>query len=123
MATKKLKVKKASTPKIIEETKPRLSTISTVHGENYKTFLTEKYKNRKKWQEPDPKKFYSQIPGTVIKVYVEEGQEVKEGELMMILESMKMKNRIYFLDNGIVKKIYVNENERIPKGHLMVELK
>jgi len=123
MATKKTEVKKTSTPKKSEETKRRLSTISTVHGENYKTFLTEKYKNRKIWEEPNSKKIYSQIPGTVIKVYVKEDQKVKEGELMMVLEAMKMKNKIYFLNDGIVKKIYIKETERIPKGYLMVEMK
>lgn len=123
MATKKTEVKQTSDPKKSEDTKPRLSTISTVHGENYKTLLTEKYKNRKVWEEPNPKKFYSEIPGTVIKVYVENGQKVKEGELMMVLEAMKMKNKIYFPADGTVKKIYVNEDEKIPKGHLMVEMK
>jgi len=123
MVTKKTEVNKAPEVKKDEKVKPRLSTISTVHGENYKTLLTEKYKNRKKWEEPNPKKFYSEIPGTVIKVYVEEGQKVKEGELMMVLEAMKMKNKIYFLEDGTVKKIYVNEDEKIPKGHLMVEMK
>jgi len=123
MATKKAEENKAPASTKSENAKPRFSTISTVHGENYKTLLTEKYKNRKKWEEPNPKKFYSEIPGTVIKVYVEEGQKVKEGELMMVLEAMKMKNKIYFLEDGTVKKIYVNEDEKIPKGHLMVEMK
>jgi biotin carboxyl carrier protein len=123
MVTKKTEEKKDETPKKNEKAKARLSTVSTVHGENYKTFLTKKYKNRKKWEEPNPKKFYSQIPGTVIKIYVDEGQKVKEGELMMVLEAMKMKNKIYFIADGIVNKIYVKENEKIPKGHLMVEIK
>jgi len=123
MVTKKTEVNKAPEGTKDDKAKPRLSTISTVHGENYKTLLTEKYKNRKKWEEPNPKKIYSEIPGTVIKVYVEEGQKVKEGELMMVLEAMKMKNKIYFLEDGTVKKIYVNEDEKIPKGHLMVEMK
>ena len=42
---------------------------------------------------------------------------------MMVLEAMKMKNKIYFPIDGTVKKIYVTENEKVPKKHLMVELK
>ena len=42
---------------------------------------------------------------------------------MMVLEAMKMKNKILFTQNGVVKKIYVSENEKIPKNHLMIELK
>lgn len=106
-----------------KEPAKRFSTISTVHGDKYKTYLTEKYKNRKKWEEPNPKKFFSEIPGTIIKVYVEEGQKVKEGDLMMILEAMKMKNKIYFPEDGTVKKIYVEEEQRIPKDFLMMEMK
>lgn len=99
------------------------SLMIQIQGAKYKTLLTEKYKNRKKWENPDINKVFSDIPGTVVKVYVEEGQKVKEGDLMMILEAMKMKNRIYFPKDGTVKKIHVKEEERVPKGFLMIELK
>ncbi len=42
---------------------------------------------------------------------------------MMVLEAMKMKNKIYFSMDGVVKKIHIEENQKIPKGHLMIELK
>ncbi len=99
------------------------SLMLQVQGAKYKTLLTEKYKNRKKWINPDINQMFSDIPGTVVKIYVEEGQKVKEGDLMMILEAMKMKNKIYFPVDGTVKKIYVKEEERVPKGYLMIELK
>ena len=122
MATKQKTSTKASAPKEEEAPKVRFNTL-VVNDDKYRTLLTEKYKNRKKWEEPDFKKICSEIPGTVIKVYVEEGQKVKEGDLMMILEAMKMKNKIYFPIDGTVKKIYVSENEKVPKRHLMIELK
>ena len=123
MATKsKISAEKATAPKKEEAPKVRFNTF-VVDGDKYKTLLTEKYKNRTKWEEPDLRKILSKISGTVIKVYVEEGQKVKEGDLMMILEAMKMKNKIYFPIDGTVKKIYVIENEKIPRGHLMIELK
>ncbi len=126
MATKaKKEMEKVSIPENKEEApKVRYSSLMLQEqGAKYKTLLTEKYKNRPKWEEPDPKKISSEIPGTVIKVYVEEGQKVKEGDLMMVLEAMKMKNKIYFPIDGTVKKIYVTEEEKIPKNHLMIELK
>lgn len=129
MATKQKTSTKASAPKEEparpvgeEESKVRFNTL-VVNDVKYKTLLTEKYKNREKWEEPDFKKMCSEIPGTVVKIYVEEGQKVKEGDLMMVLEAMKMKNKIYFPIDGTVKKIYVSENEKVPKKHLMVELK
>lgn len=118
------KSKKEEVPNVKEET-PKVRYNSLVlqeQGARYKTLLTEKYKNRKKWENPDPRKIVSDIPGTVIKVHVKEGQKVKEGELMMVLEAMKMKNKIYFSMDGVVKKIYVKAEERVPKNHLMIEL-
>ena len=120
---KKEKVSAKAAVSTEDVSKVRFKTISTVHGENYKTLLTEKYKNRKKWEEPNFKKIVSAIPGTVIKIHAEEGQKVKEGDLMMILEAMKMQNKMYFPMDGTVKKIYVTEEEKVPKGHLMIELK
>ena len=139
MATKKTETKKAAAPKKKETVKsdkvetvenkketPKVRYSSLViqeQGAKYKTLLTEKYKNRTKWEKPDERKIYSVIPGTVIKLYVSEGQKVKEGEVMMILEAMKMKNKITFPMDGVVKKINVKEDQKIPKGHLMIELK
>ena len=124
MATKPKKVAKKDTDSIkeVEAPKTRYNTLC-IDGVKYKTLLTEKYKNRKKWEEPDPKKIYSEIPGTVIDIYVKEGQKVKEGDLMLILEAMKMKNKLRFPEDGIVKKIYVKEDQHIPKGYLMIEMR
>ena len=119
------KSKKEVAP-VEKEEAPKIRYNSLVlqeQGARYKTLFTEKYKNRKKWEKPDLKKVKSLIPGTVIKVYVEEGQKVKQGDLMMVLEAMKMKNKMYFPMDGSVKKIYVTEEERVPKDHLMIELK
>ena len=139
MATKKTETKKAQaskknettkskkeiTPEVNEDTsKVRYSSlVIQEQGARYKTLLTEKYKNRKKWEEPNFKQIKSVIPGTIVKIYVEEGQKVKEGDLMMVLEAMKMKNKMYFPIDGTVKKIYVKEEERVPKDYLMIELK
>ena len=139
MAKKKTETEKATAPKSkepvkkidevasVEETDaPKLRYNTLViqeQGAKYKTLFTEKYKNRPKWQKPDLREIYSVIPGTVIKIFVQEGQKVKEGEVMMILEAMKMKNKIIFPIDGVVKKIHVKEDQRIPKGHLMIELK
>ena len=54
---------------------------------------------------------------------VKVGQKVSEGEQMLILEAMKMKNTILFHIDGTVKSIHVKEGEKISKDHLMVEMK
>ena len=93
-----------------------------VTARKYKTLLTPKYKARKPWTNPSPYDVQSSIPGTVIKVLVSEGQVVKEGEPILILEAMKMQNHIDMPFTARIKKINVTAGEHIPKDTLMVEL-
>jgi biotin carboxyl carrier protein len=93
-----------------------------IDGTKYRTLLNSKYENRRSWENPDPRKIMATIPGTVLKVNVEEGQQVRAGDQMMVLEAMKMKNRIMFHSDGIVKSIHVKEGDKVAKDHLMVEL-
>ena len=104
-----------------DDKKTRCKSL-VIDGTKYLTRLNAKFENRKKWEVPDPQKILSTIPGTVVKIFIKEGQEVKEGDQMLILEAMKMNNRIMFHHGGRVKYIRVSEGERIPKDHLMVEL-
>ena len=103
------------------ESKPKFKTLN-IDGTLYKTNLISKFENRKKYTVPDAKKIISVIPGTVVKVFVKEGQKVKRGDNIMILEAMKMKNRIKSPRTGVIKIIKVKEGEKIAKGLLMIEL-
>ena len=93
-----------------------------IDGTKYRTFYNSKFENRKKYELPDPNKVVSFIPGTVMKVFVKEGQAVEKGDSILILEAMKMKNRLVFAKPGIVKAIHVKEGEKVPKDFLMLEL-
>ncbi len=94
-----------------------------VDGTKYRTQLNKKFENRKLWEPHNPKKITSLIPGTIIKIDVKVGQTVSEGEQILILEAMKMKNKILFGMDGTVKSIHVKEGEKIPKDFLMLEMK
>ncbi len=94
-----------------------------VLGTEYKTNLTKKYENRKSWAAPDPKKISAHIPGTILEVKVKEGQEVKAGDNILILEAMKMKNEINAPFDGVISKVHVEPGEKVPKNHLMIEFK
>ncbi len=93
-----------------------------VTARKYKTMLTPKYKARKVWTNPNPYDVQSFIPGTVLKILVKEGDLVKEGEPLLILEAMKMQNHIDMPFTARIKKINVTEGEKIPKDTLMIEL-
>ncbi len=93
-----------------------------VTARKYKTLLTNKYKNRKEWVNPNPYEIQSSIPGTVISISVKEGDMVKEGDHLLILEAMKMQNRIQMPFTARIKKINVSPGDRVPKDTLMIEL-
>ena len=91
-------------------------------GTRYRTLLTKKFENRKMWKKPDPKKILSYIPGTIQKVFVKEGQDMKEGDPLLILEAMKMRNVVSMPEDGKIKKLNVQTGDKIPKGHLIIEI-
>jgi len=93
-----------------------------VTARKYKTQLTNKYKNRKEWVNPNPYEIQSSIPGTVVTIAVKAGDVVKEGDHLMILEAMKMQNRIQMPFTARIKKINVTPGDRVPKDMLMIEL-
>ena len=103
---------------------PKVSRFKSiiVEGTKYKTHLTAKFSNRKKWEKPNPNQIFSFIPGTILKVKVKEGQKVKKGALGLVFEAMKMKNRVYIPKNGIVKKVTIKEGDFVPKGVLLIEI-
>ena len=47
---------------------------------------------------------------------------MKEGQLLLILQAMKMDNKITAPFSGKIKKINVTEGAKIPKGELMIEM-
>jgi biotin carboxyl carrier protein len=93
-----------------------------INSDLYKTNLSNSFKNRKPYQPADPKLILSFIPGTIIDILVKEGQKVKKGEELMILDAMKMKNRLKSSMDGKIKKIAVEKGARVPKGVILIEL-
>jgi acetyl-CoA carboxylase biotin carboxyl carrier protein len=62
------------------------------------------------------------ITGTVWKVEVEVGQEIEEGDTVVILESMKMEMPVEAEDDGTVKEILVSEGQSVSEGDALVVL-
>jgi 3-methylcrotonyl-CoA carboxylase alpha subunit len=62
------------------------------------------------------------MPGTVVKVLVEEGQEVEEGQLLLVLEAMKMEQPVFAPHAGIVASLPFDEGSLVPGGALLVEV-
>ena len=63
------------------------------------------------------------MPGNVWKIQVKEGQEVKEGDVLIILEAMKMENEINAPCDGTVATLHVDEGASVENGDVLVSLK
>ncbi|MBM7644223.1 pyruvate carboxylase [Scopulibacillus daqui] len=78
---------------------------------------------RQKADKNNPKHLGASMPGTVIKVLVEEGEKVNKGDHLVVTEAMKMETTLQAPFDGTIEKIYVKENDSIASGDLLIEMK
>jgi 3-methylcrotonyl-CoA carboxylase alpha subunit len=64
----------------------------------------------------------SPMPGTILKVHVAEGEAVKEKQILLVVEAMKMEHAIRAPRDGTVARIYFNEGDQVAQDELLVEL-
>jgi 3-methylcrotonyl-CoA carboxylase alpha subunit len=62
------------------------------------------------------------MPGTVVKVLVSEGDEVEEGQLLLVLEAMKTEHSVAAPHDGVASSIPYGEGDSVPGGAVLVEL-
>ena len=60
------------------------------------------------------------MPGTILRVNVQNGQAVKEGDLLCVLEAMKMENEIYAPKAGSVAQVVVSKGSSVNTGDVLV---
>ena len=58
----------------------------------------------------------SPMPGNVLKILVSQGQQVKEGDVLLILEAMKMENEVVSTKTGTVAQIVVSQGAVVETG-------
>lgn len=88
----------------------------------YETQLTNKFANRKKYAPKNPKIATAYIPGSITEIFVKVGQAVAKDETMLILEAMKMKNKVKAPIDGKIKTITVKVGDKVSKNQLLVEI-
>jgi len=71
----------------------------------------------------DPMEIGANIPGTIIKVLVNEGETVEEKQPIAVIEAMKMETNILASASGEVDKIVVKEGQQVEAGELIARLK
>lgn len=62
------------------------------------------------------------MPGLVVAIPVSEGQEIKKGQVLLILESMKMQNELKAPRDGVISHIKVKPGESVEQKQLLLNL-
>ncbi len=62
----------------------------------------------------------SNLPGTVFKIVVANGQSVKEGDVLLVLEAMKMEIEVVAPQDGVVNSVLVNQGDSVEDGQTLV---
>jgi biotin carboxyl carrier protein len=88
----------------------------------YQTRISKKFQNRKPYEPADPRIILSFIPGTVLDIMIKPGQKVSKGDDLMILDAMKMQNKLKCIMDGKVKSIAVKKGDKVSKGTVLLEL-
>lgn len=69
-----------------------------------------------------PQRVQSPMPGLIVEVRVQPGQEVTRGETLLILESMKMQNEIKAPRDAVVAAVFVRQGQSVNQGETLVQL-
>ena len=64
----------------------------------------------------------SPITGVIVEIGVSVGEDVEDGDLLVVIESMKMENEILSEYNGTVKEILIRNNQNISQEDPMIIL-
>ncbi len=110
-----------------------------VNGTHYQVELEKEVQKQKtptivKKTAPPPKetkpltsdKKFSQIkaplPGNILNIKVKEGDEVKKGDVLLVMEAMKMENNVLADVEGMVKSLKVSEGDAVLQNDILIEI-
>lgn len=88
----------------------------------YETEIPEGYIRKAKRESAGKNDIRAIIPGVVSEIKVRKGQMVSAGQVVIILEAMKMLNAIEAETAGKVTEILVAAGDRVAKGYLMIKI-
>ena len=62
------------------------------------------------------------MPGKILEVKVADGQTVEAGELLLVMEAMKMEHRIVAPTDGVVARVNFSVGDQVQQGDVLVEM-
>lgn len=104
---------------VVEETG---SVVSVSESEVVQKFEEKKEEIKEKSQDQGSEKIEAPMPGIIVSVNVSSGQKIKKGDVLVVLEAMKMENEIMSPRDGEVMSVNVNKGDSVDSGTLLVSL-
>ena len=102
-------VKTTKTPKLV-----RQQAIPTADTDRAKTSKPSEKKGAGNIKAP--------LPGTILQIFVKEGDVVKSGDKLLIMEAMKMENNISADKEGKITAVKVKQGDSVLEGDVLVEI-
>lgn len=112
---------------LVEENRGEKRSVVKVNGRTYQVQIEDQYDQLLKKlgldisQSNKVLEIKAPMPGLVLKVLVEPGQEIQKGDSLLILEAMKMENMIKSPTSGTVSKILVKTGDKVEKNGIMIQ--
>ena len=85
--------------------------------------IEQKERFPKKKKEKVKGGYEAPMPSQILKIMVKPNQEVKSGEALIVISSMKMENTIYAEEDGLIEEVYAKEGDNVEAGFLLMKLK
>jgi biotin carboxyl carrier protein len=99
-----------------------------IHGQQYQVNVEDEREKRLKSSadrgSTEGGEFHlkAPMPGLVVAILIEEGQEVKKGQVMLILESMKMQNELKAPRDGVMGRVRVKAGESVEQKQTLLTM-
>ena len=91
-------------------------------GQKVQTEAKVETKQEAKPQATDGEPINAPMPGTITNILVNNGQNVRKGDVLAILEAMKMENEIVAPRDGVVNNISVDKGQNVNHGDKLLEM-
>ena len=95
-------------------------TKATVNGKSYDVAVSAGIEETKSTSSVEGKEVKVALPGNVLRIEVSQGEEVSEGDVLLVVEAMKMETEIKSPFSGTIQSIEVSQGDTVKNGQTLV---
>ncbi len=75
-----------------------------------------------KREKGSPEPVTAPLPGSIIEIMVSPGDVIKKGQVLLVMEAMKMENRIRAEKDGVIESVKISKGSSVLQGDILIEL-